>query len=228
MKSTNCQKSLRTRSGEKGGCRSNSKCNSHSCDMVHCLGERALFSSFVAIFWWLLPSNAPLRLYNICYWWVFFSQGIRWTKYLTHWNLLTARHRSYFSVSFSRSYSHLLRQYTGLHNSAAKQQLPLLTMLLLYQFWLTEICICCKPSPTRDEMPHQQIALPMTLTLPFFYTFGTLHARHIHTIFELWGRPFCSLLLVSFFRWKEFNSHSVVVTFHFSCSLSSPPVAEFT
>ena len=54
-----------------------------TCDMVHCLGERALFSSsFVAIFWQLLPSNAPIMLCNICYLWFFHSQGNRWTKYL--------------------------------------------------------------------------------------------------------------------------------------------------
>ena len=56
-----------------------------TCDMVHCLGERALFSSsFVAIFWWFLSSNAPIMLYNICHWWFFLSQGNRWTKYLVH------------------------------------------------------------------------------------------------------------------------------------------------
>ena len=105
-------------------------------------------------------------------------------------------------------------------------------MLLLYQFWLTEICICCKPCPTRDKMHDLQIALPMTLTLPFFYTFGTLHARHIRAIFKLWGRPLVkwptsnafnitSCFFLSVFLWKEFNSHSFIVTFHFSCS---PPV----
>ena len=52
-------------------------------DMVHCLGERALFpSSFVAIFWQFLPSNALIKLYNICYWWFFLSQYNWWTKYL--------------------------------------------------------------------------------------------------------------------------------------------------
>ena len=54
-------------------------------DTVHCLGERALFSSsFVAVFWWFLPSNAPITLYDICYWWFFLSQGNQWTKYLAH------------------------------------------------------------------------------------------------------------------------------------------------
>ena len=52
------------------------------CDLVHCLGEKALFSpSLVAVFWRFLPSNAPLMLYNIHYWWVFFSQSNWWTKY---------------------------------------------------------------------------------------------------------------------------------------------------
>ena len=56
-----------------------------TCDMVHCLGERALFSSsFVAIFRRFLPSNAPIMLYNNCYWWLLLSQGNRWTKYLAH------------------------------------------------------------------------------------------------------------------------------------------------
>ena len=72
-------------------------------------------------------------------------------------------------------------------------------MLLLYRFWLTKICICCKPRPTRDEMRDLQIALLMMLTLSFFHTYGALHPRYIHAIFELWGRPSCSSLLACFF-----------------------------
>ena len=87
---------------------------------------------------------------------------------------------------------------------------------------------CRKPCLTRDEMSDLQIALPRTLMLPFFYTSGTPHARHVCTSFELWGRLFCSSLLVSFFLlmllWKEFNSHSFVITFHFSHSFSLPPL----
>ena len=53
-----------------------------TCNTVHCLRERALFSSsFVAIFWWFIPSNAPILLYNIRYWWFFLSQVNRSTKY---------------------------------------------------------------------------------------------------------------------------------------------------
>ena len=66
----------------------------------------------------------------------------------------------------------------------------------------------------------------------FFYTFGTPHARHVRGHFELWGKPFRSSLLASFFLpsfllvllWKEFIPHSFVFTFHFSRSSSSPPV----
>ena len=61
----------------------------------------------------------------------------------------------------------------------------------------------------------------------FFYTSGTPHARHIHTCFELWGRPFRSSLLASFFLlvllWKEFIPLSFVVTFHLSRLFGSPP-----
>ena len=72
-------------------------------------------------------------------------------------------------------------------------------MLLLYQFYLTKICVCHKPCPTRDETHDLQIVLPTTLMLLFFYTSSTLQARHIRIIFKLWGRSFCLSLLVSFY-----------------------------
>ena len=52
--------------------------------MVHCLGAFFFFfiwSCFLGIF---LASNSLIMLYNIRYWWFFFSQGNWWTKYLTH------------------------------------------------------------------------------------------------------------------------------------------------
>ena len=101
------------------------------------------------------------------------------------------------SVSFSHS-CHINTLVCTILLPGNQMSLP--TMLLLYWFWLTEICVCCKPHPTRDETHNLQIALLMMLTIPFFYTFGTLHAKHICAIFELCGRPFCSSLLVSFFR----------------------------
>ena len=87
-------------------------------------------------------------------------------------------------------------------------QMSLPTMLLLYQFWLTEICICCKPRPTNctPNDPHASV----------FYTSSTLHTRHIRTIFELWGRTFCLSLLVSFFRcFYERNSIHTRIVFIF-------------
>ena len=42
----------------------------------------------------------------------------------------------------------------------------------------------------------------------FFYTSGTLHARHIYAHFELWGRLFCSSFLVSFFLWCCYERNS--------------------
>ena len=63
------------------------------CDMVHCLAERALFSSsFVDVFWWFLPLNAPIMLYDICHWWFFLSEGNRWTKYLAHPKIRRLKH----------------------------------------------------------------------------------------------------------------------------------------
>ena len=97
-------------------------------------------------------------------------------------------------------------------------------MLLLYRFWLTEIC---KPCPTRNKTRDQQIALPTTLTLLFFlhfwYSTSKRHSRHFRTL------RLAILLVTSFFPslliWKEFNSHNFVVTFHFTrfttCFLSS-------
>ena len=92
----------------------------------------------------------------------------------------------------------------------------MLRLLLLYRFWLTEICIFCKPCPTRDKTRDLQIALLMTFMLPFFYSSGTLHAKDIRTSFELWGRPFCSSLPVSFFRYcYERNSIHTASLSHF-------------
>ena len=56
-----------------------------TCGTVHYLGERALTSSFVAVFfWWSLSSNAPIMLYNIRNWLFFLSQGNWWTKCLAY------------------------------------------------------------------------------------------------------------------------------------------------
>ena len=74
----------------------------------------------------------------------------------------------------------------------------MLRLHLLYRFWLTKICIYGKLRPAKDKTRDQQTAPLTTLMLLFFYTSGTLHARHIRASFELWGGLFCSSLLVSF------------------------------
>ena len=49
------------------------------------LGERRLFSfSLGVVFSQFLPSNAPITLYNIHYWWFFLSQVNQWIKYRAH------------------------------------------------------------------------------------------------------------------------------------------------
>ena len=106
----------------------------------------------------------------------------------------------------------------------------MLRLLLLYQFWLAEICICHKPHPTRDEIHDLQISPPRTLMFPFFSIFPVLHMLNTFTLvlnFEV-GHFTHHLLLLSLFLlvllWKEFIPHSFFVTFHFSHSSSSPPV----
>ena len=106
----------------------------------------------------------------------------------------------------------------------------MLRLLLLYQFWLAEICICHKPHPTRDKTCDLQIALPKMLMLPFFSILLVLHTQDTFTLvlnFEV-GYFAHHFLLLSFFLlmllWKEFNPHSFIVTFNFSHLFGSPPV----
>ena len=92
------------------------------------------------------------------------------------------------------------------------------------------------PSHQRQDMWPTNCIPKDAHASVFFYTSGTSHTRHIHGLFELWGRPFRSSLLASFFLfsflpsfllvllWKEFIPYSFVVTFHFSCLSISPPV----
>ena len=42
------------------------------------------FIVLVAVFCRFLPSDIPIMLCNICYWWFFLSQSNQWTKYLAH------------------------------------------------------------------------------------------------------------------------------------------------
>ena len=67
-------------------------------------------------------------------------------------------------------------------------KMPLPTMLLLYRFWLTEICICCKPHPTRDEMRRVTYKLHSQQRSHFCFS---IFLVLIPTKFELWDWPFC-------------------------------------
>ena len=99
-------------------------------------------------------------------------------------------------------------------------------LLHLYQSWLAEICICHKPCPNRDKMHELQIALPRTLMLPLFSILPVLHMQDTLALvsnFEVDHFTLASFFLLVL-QWKEFNSHGFVLTFHFSCSLGSPPV----
>ena len=105
----------------------------------------------------------------------------------------------------------------------------MLRLFLSYQFWLAEICMCHKPRPTRDETRDLLIAPPRTLMLPFF---SILSAFHTHDTFALvlnfevghFARHFLLLsLFLLLLQWKEFISHSFVVTFHCNPSSGSPP-----
>ena len=49
-------------------------------------------SSFVAVFWRFLPSNAPIMLHDIHYWWFFLSHGKWWTKYLANPKIRRPKH----------------------------------------------------------------------------------------------------------------------------------------
>ena len=119
-----------------------------------------------------------------------------------YWSLLTDRNQSYLPLFLSHTLT-LTCHVNTLVFTILLPQPP--AMLLLYQFWLTEIC---KAHPTRDEMHDLQIAFPMTLMLLFFYNSRTLRSRHIRVIFELWGRPYCLS------AGSVFQFHYIYISFH--------------
>ena len=86
-----------------------------------------------------------------------------------------------------------------LRTNTGQQQMPLPTMLLFYRFWLTEICIFANPvSPKTRRVTyklHSQRCQCFRLSI-----LPALYMQDIRAIFELWGRPFCSSLLISFFH----------------------------
>ena len=73
-------------------------------------------------------------------------------KLVWFWNLLTAHHQSCLSLFLSLTLTLTCHVKTLVCTILLPgNKMPLHAMLLLYRFWLTEICICHKPHPTRDE-----------------------------------------------------------------------------
>ena len=77
--------------------------------------------------------------------------------------------------------------------------MPLPTMFLLYRFWLTEICICRKPRPTRDEIYklHSQRRSYFRFFLYFRYSTHETHSCHFSTLSS-------AILLVTFCLFLSF------------------------
>ena len=61
--------------------------------------------------------------------------------------------------------------------------------------------------PPETRHVTYKTALPTTLVLPFFYTSGTLHARHIRAIFELLGRPFRLYVAMKGIQFPQLRCH---------------------
>ena len=117
----------------------------------------------------------------------------------------------------------LIHWFAQSYCEATNATKTMLRLFLLYQFWLAEICICHKPCPTRDETHDLQIALSRMLMLLFFSILPAFHMQDTFTLvwnFEV-GHFACHFLFLPSFLlvllWKEFNPHSFVVAFHFSC-----------
>ena len=127
------------------------------------------------------------------------------------------------SVSFSHSYSHLLCQYNGLHNSAARQQNAPSPQYFFYtSFGWPKFAYVANPIPpetrcmtyklhSQQRSPFHFSILPVLYTQDTFAPFSNFEVGHFAHHF----------LFLSVLLWKEFNSHSFVVTFHLSCA---PPV----
>ena len=128
-----------------------------TCDTVDSLGERALFSSFVAIFWQFLPSNTQILLYNICYWWFFLSQGNR-TKYFTHPKIQRQKPWLLMFVSlFTLDSFHLLLSTQLITNltpewSGGSRFHPLSHIY-------TKIPFCCVETIANNTLNHQHIVV---------------------------------------------------------------------
>ena len=143
----------------------------------------------------------PLKFFNC-------SLSVLSLSFSLTWNLFTACHQSCLCLSVCLSV--LPRQYTGLHNSAVKQQMPhsnveITSFIPVLADWNLHML----QTLSRQKRPTN--CTPNDSWLHFFFflnTFGTLAQMCLAYSFELWGRPFCSSLLVSFF-WCCYERNSI-------------------
>ena len=118
--------------------------------------------------------------------------------------------RPVLSFSLAGSIHWFVQSYCEATNAIT----TILRLLLLYLFWLAEICICHKIRPTRDETHDLRIAPSETLLLPIFSILPALHTQVTFMFalnFEV-GNFAHRFLLLSFFL-----SYFVVI-FYFSRS----------
>ena len=62
----------------------------------------------------------------------------------------------------------------------------MLRLLLLYQFWLVEICICNKPIPPEMRPMTYKLHSPRKLIVPFFSILPALHMQDRFTLVTSW------------------------------------------
>ena len=87
-------------------------------------------------------------------------------------------HFNYLRPVLSFSLATSIHWFAQSYCEATNAMTTMLILLLLYQFWRTEICICHKSHPSRDEMRDLQIVPQGHSCFCFFLYSGTPHARH--------------------------------------------------
>ena len=104
------------------------------------------------------------------------------------------------SLSFFLSY--LPCQYTGSLNPTVKQQMQQQQQCWDYSFYTSsgwpKFAYVTNPVPPEIRSVTYKLHFQGHSCFRFFLS-STLHARHIHACFELWGRPFRLSLIACFF-----------------------------
>ena len=169
------------------------------------------------------PERIPGCTYTTCsYGWIKLFVQFQWI--LKPFNCL----QPVLSFSLAASIHWFAQSYCEAANATITT--TMLRLLLLYQFWKAEICICHKSRPTRDETRGLQIAPPRTLKLAFFSILPAFHTQDTFALvlnFEVghFARHFLHLYFFIFvLQWKEFILHTLVVTFLCSRLSGSLPV----